>query len=400
MADNLTKKIFYSFIFGVLSGILLNNLNLDLNASLIQIFVFGGDVFLKTLKMMVVPIVFFSLIGGICNLNNLNTLGRIGIKSLSFYLFTTFIAITISLSIASLFEPGKSSSITKSDLSVSLNTPPTIIETLLNIIPDNPFTALSQGNMLQVIFFSILLGSAISFLPKDSILKSFFIQINDVMMKILEIILKIAPLGIFCLIAKTFATQGIETIIELLKYFLVVILVLALQVLLVYVPMIKALGNIKIRNFFFGIKDAILFAFSTSSSSATIPITLRVLENNLNVEKRIASFTVPLGATINMDGTAIMQGVASVFIANLYGVDLQLSDFATIILTATLASVGTAGVPGVGIIMLSMVLNQVGLPLEGVAIIMGVDRFLDMLRTCVNITGDSAISVIINNTEK
>ena len=400
MADNLTKKIFYSFVLGVLSGILLNNLDFNFNLSFIQIFEFGGNIFLKTLKMMVVPIVFFSLISGICNLNNLNTLGRIGIKSFSFYLFTTFIAITISLTVASLFQPGKSSSITRNDLSVSLNTPPTIIETLLNIIPDNPFTALSQGNMLQVIFFSILLGSAISFLPKDSIIKSFFTQINDVMMKILEIILKIAPLGIFCLIAKTFATQGVDTIIELLKYFLVIILVLALQVLLVYVPMIKALGNIKIRSFFFGIKDAILFAFSTSSSSATIPITLRVLENNLNVKKRIASFTVPLGATINMDGTAIMQGVASVFIANLYGIDLQLSDFITIILTATLASVGTAGVPGVGIIMLSMVLNQVGLPLEGVAIIMGVDRFLDMLRTSVNITGDSAISVIINNTEK
>ena len=350
--------------------------------------------------MMVVPIVFFSLISGICNLNNLKSLGRIGIKSFCLYLFTTFIAITISLSVANFFEPGKSSIINPNDLNVSVNKPPSIIETILNIIPENPFRALTEGNMLQVIFFSILIGSAISLLKKDSTVKYFFVQINDVMMKILEIILKIAPIGIFCLVGKTFASQGMDTIIELLKYFLVVVLVLGLQVVVVYIPMIKILGNTRINEFFFGIKDAILFAFSTSSSSATIPITLKVLENNLNIKKRIASFTVPLGATINMDGTAIMQGVATVFIANLYGVDLQISDFITIILTATLASVGTAGVPGVGIIMLSMVLNQVGLPLEGIAIIMGVDRFLDMLRTCVNITGDSSISVVINNSEK
>ena len=400
MGDNLTKKILYSFIFGVFAGILLNSFQLNFNSYIIQIFELGGNVFLKVLKMMVVPIVFFSLISGICNLNNLKSLGRIGIKSFCLYLFTTFIAITISLSVANFFEPGKSSIISPNDLNVSVNTPPSIIETILNIIPENPFRALTEGNMLQVIFFSILIGSAISILKKDSTVKYFFVQINDVMMKILEIILKIAPIGIFCLVGKTFASQGIDTIIELLKYFLVVVLVLGLQVVVVYIPMIKILGNTRIFKFFFGIKDAILFAFSTSSSSATIPITLKVLENNLNIEKRIASFTVPLGATINMDGTAIMQGVATVFIANLYGVDLQISDFITIILTATLASVGTAGVPGVGIIMLSMVLNQVGLPLEGIAIIMGVDRFLDMLRTCVNITGDSSISVVINNSEK
>ena len=218
-------------------------------------------------------------------------------------------------------------------------------------------------------------------------------------MKILSIVMVFAPIGIFCLISKTFATQGLSSILELFKYFILVIVALITHLLIVYLPIIKFYGNINILKFFTGLKDALIFSFSTSSSSATIPITLGCLKKNFAVKDNVASFTVPLGATINMDGTAIMQGIATVFIANLYGIDLILSDYVSIILTATLASVGTAGVPGVGIIMLGMVLGQVGLPLEGIAIVMGVDRFLDMLRTSLNISGDAMVSIVVNKGE-
>lgn len=237
-------------------------------------------------------------------------------------------------------------------------------------------------------------------LLKKKKLTDFFNDFNLVIMKVLSISLVIAPIGIFCLISKTFATQGLGSIIELAKYFFVVVFVLILHVIFVYLPIIRIIGKTKVINFFNGMKEALIFAFSTSSSSATIPVTLENLKKNLAVKDKIASFTVPLGATINMDGTAIMQGVATVFIANAYGFDLSIIDYLNIILTSTLASIGTAGVPGVGIIMLGMVLNQVGLPLEGIALIMGVDRFLDMLRTTVNVAGDSMVSIVINKSEK
>ena len=216
----------------------------------------------------------------------------------------------------------------------------------------------------------------------------------------LDVLMKIAPLGIFCLIAKTFSSQGIDSILELLKYFIGVVIVLFIHLFIVYLPLVKLIAKVNLINFFSGLKQALLFAFSTSSSSATIPISLRVAKENLKIKENIASFTVPLGSTINMDGTAIMQGVATVFIANIYGMSLMPSDYLSVIVTATLASIGTAGVPGVGLIMLGMVLNQVGLPLEGIALIIGVDRILDMMRTATNVSGDIAVSLFINHTEK
>ena len=237
-------------------------------------------------------------------------------------------------------------------------------------------------------------------LLKKKKLVDFFNDFNSVIMKVLSITLFVAPIGIFCLISKTFATQGLESIIELLKYFIVVIAALLIHVGIIYIPIIKVIGKTNILDFFNGMKQALIFAFSTSSSSATIPITLENLKKNFNVKEKIASFTVPLGATINMDGTAIMQGVATIFISNAYGLELTFVDFINVILTSTLASIGTAGVPGVGIIMLGMVLSQVGLPLEGIALIMGVDRFLDMLRTTVNVSGDSMVSIVINRSEE
>ena len=399
--NNLTKNILIGFVLGLIFGILVNLIDLDQSYKklIIEILSVGGEIFLKIIKMLVVPIVFFSLTSGVANLNELNTLGKIGIKSISLYILTTFFAITGSLIFANLLNPGKDFNLKTENNNIAISEPPSLNEVLLNIIPNNPFESLVNGNMLQVIFFAILLGSAISITKKKK-LTDFFNDFNLVIMKVLSISLVIAPVGIFCLISKTFATQGLGSIIELAKYFFVVVFVLILHVIFVYLPIIKIIGKTKVINFFNGMKEALIFAFSTSSSSATIPVTLENLKKNLAVKDKIASFTVPLGATINMDGTAIMQGVATVFIANAYGFDLSIVDYLNIILTSTLASIGTAGVPGVGIIMLGMVLNQVGLPLEGIALIMGVDRFLDMLRTTVNVAGDSMVSIVINKSEK
>ena len=400
----ITEKILIAFIFGIVFGIILNFLK-EYSFTLYNIVTdnilsTGGEIFLRALKMLVVPIVFCSLICGICNLKDFTSLGRISIKTISFYIFTTSVAISIAILLASIINPGegfKSQIITNE---IEINTAPKISEILINIIPLNPFESLVKGNMLQVIFFALLIGSAISISKsKGKSANDFFISLNEVILQALQIIMIFAPFGIFCLISNTFATQGLEMILELGKYFFTVVIVLFIHMFLIYGSLIKILSKISPIYFFKNIKECIFFAFSTSSSSATIPITLRNVTENLKVKKKVASFTIPLGSTINMDGTAIMQGVATVFIANIYGQNLFLVDYITIILTATLASIGTAGVPGVGLIMLGMVLTQVGLPLEGIAIVMGVDRLLDMLRTSVNVSGDATVSYLIDQSE-
>ncbi|MBH43203.1 MAG: dicarboxylate/amino acid:cation symporter [Rickettsiales bacterium] len=400
----LTEKILIAFILGIIFGVALNLFKeygfLTYTFITGDILTTGGELFLRALKMLVVPIVFCSLICGVCNLKDFTSLGRISIKTISFYIFTTSIAITIAILLASIISPGKSF---KSQIIVNeieIDQAPKISEILINIIPENPFESLVQGNMLQVIFFALLIGCAISISKsKGKSANDFFVSLNEVILQALQIIMIFAPFGIFCLISNTFATQGVDMILELGKYFFTVIIVLFIHMFLIYGSLLKLLAKISPIYFFKNIKECIFFAFSTSSSSATIPITLRNVTENLKVKKRVASFTIPLGSTINMDGTAIMQGVATVFIANIYAQSLFLSDFLTIILTATLASIGTAGVPGVGLIMLGMVLTQVGLPLEGIAIVMGVDRLLDMLRTSVNVSGDATISFLIDQSE-
>ncbi len=402
---NLTKNIFFAFILGIIVGVIFN-FSKDLFPTFFEIgteniFNLGGEIFLKLLKMLVVPIVFCSLICGVCNLSDFSSLGRISLKTIFLYIFTTSVAITIALTVASFLEPGLNNNNTISEKLIDLSSAPKISEVFINIIPQNPFRALVEGNMLQVIFFALLLGCAISLCKeKGKNVADFFISLNDIMLKGLGIIMFFAPIGIFCLIANTFSTQGLEMIIQLSKYFFTVIFVLLLHMFIFYGLLIKTLGGVSPHIFFNKMKEAIFFAFSTSSSSATIPVTMKNVKENLGVQNKIASFTVPLGSTINMDGTAIMQGVATIFIANLYSQNLFFSDFLMIIITATLASIGTAGVPGVGLIMLGMVLNQVGLPLEGIAIVMGVDRFLDMLRTSVNVSGDAMVSLVIHNSEK
>ena len=367
MKIDLQKKIFYSFISGIIFGILLNNISesftqtFDLTINIIK---FGGEIFLKIIKMLVVPIVFFSLLVGVANLNNISALGRIGFKTLILYVFTTMLAITLALSIGYFINPGDGVNIVSENTKINIAQPPSFFSVLLDIIPDNPFKSLTEGNMLQVIFFSLVLGGCLSTLKNNEKLVEFFNSMNALILKMLNSLMIIAPIGIFCLISKTLATQGLSSILELIKYFFGVVAVLIIHFTIVYLPLVKLLGRIDILKFLSGIKQIIIFAFSTSSSSATIPITLQNINKNFEVKSKISSFTVPLGATINMDGTAIMQGMATIFIANIYNVDLIFIDYLSIILTATLASVGTAGVPGVGIIMLGMVLTQVGLPLE------------------------------------
>lgn len=403
MKNDLQKKIFYSFISGIIFGILLNNISESFTQTfdlIINIIKFGGEIFLKIIKMLVVPIVFFSLLVGVANLNNISTLGRIGFKTLILYVFTTMLAITLALSIGYFINPGDGVNIVSENTKINIAQPPSFFSVLLDIIPDNPFKSLTEGNMLQVIFFSLVLGGCLSTLKNNEKLVEFFNSMNALILKMLNSLMIIAPIGIFCLISKTLATQGLSSILELIKYFFGVVAVLIIHFTIVYLPLVKLLGRIDILKFLSGIKQIIIFAFSTSSSSATIPITLQNINKNFEVKSKISSFTVPLGATINMDGTAIMQGMATIFIANIYNVDLIFIDYLSIILTATLASVGTAGVPGVGIIMLGMVLTQVGLPLEGVAIVIGVDRLLDMLRTALNVSGDAMVTLVIDKSEK
>ena len=399
-----TQKILAAMLFGAILGIILNNIsfyNSLINQYLSNgVFEVVGKLFVNSLKMLVVPLVFCSITVGITSLGNLSLMGRVGLKAIIIYLLTTAFAITLALIFAIVIEPGQGYEI-DSSIQFSAKEAPSLSSVLTSIVPSNPILAMADGEMLQIILFAIILGIAITITgSKAESFKKGIISLNEIMMSMVTIIMKFAPLGVFCLIAKTFATQGIDMIIPLASYFFTVTIVLILHVLLTYSAFLKLIGKVSPFVFLKKMRTAIVFAFSTASSNATIPITLNTVEKRLGVDKSVASFTVPLGATINMDGTAIMQGVATVFIASVYMVDLTIGDYLTVILTATLASIGTAGVPGVGLIMLTMVLTQVGLPVEGVALIIGIDRLLDMMRTAVNITGDSMVSLITSKSEK
>ena len=399
-----TQKILAAMLFGAILGIILNNISIY-NSLINQylsngVFEVVGKLFVNSLKMLVVPLVFCSITVGITSLGNLSLMGRVGLKAIIIYLLTTAFAITLALIFAIVIEPGQGYEI-DSSIQFSAKEAPSLSSVLTSIVPSNPILAMADGEMLQIILFAIILGIAITITGnKAESFKKGIISLNEIMMSMVTIIMKFAPLGVFCLIAKTFATQGIDMIIPLASYFFTVTIVLILHVLLTYSAFLKFIGKVSPFLFLKKMRTAIVFAFSTASSNATIPVTLNTVEKRLGVDKSVASFTVPLGATINMDGTAIMQGVATVFIASVYMVDLTIGDYLTVILTATLASIGTAGVPGVGLIMLTMVLTQVGLPVEGVALIIGIDRLLDMMRTAVNITGDSMVSLITSKSEK
>ena len=399
-----TQKMLVAMIAGAILGIVLGSVD-SFNGWVEVYLSFGlfdiiGKLFVNSLKMLVVPLVFCSIAVGVSSLANISLMGRVGLKAIIIYLFTTAIAISLALIVAITINPGKGLDIADTS-EFTVKEAPSITSVITSIIPSNPVLAMAEGEMLQIILFSILLGVAITLSASaGEPIKKGLQSLNSIMMAMVNIVMKFAPLGVFCLIAKTFATQGVSMIIPLASYFFTVATVLLLHVLITYSVLLKVIAKVSPIIFIKKMRDAIVFAFSTASSNATIPVTLNTVEKKLGVDKAVASFTVPLGATINMDGTAIMQGVATVFIASVYQVDLSLADYLTVILTATMASIGTAGVPGVGLIMLTMVLAQVGLPVEGIALIIGIDRLLDMMRTAVNITGDSMVSVITAKSEK
>ncbi len=401
---SLTSKILIGMLFGLIFGSTISLFGLESNPFIKEylidgILYVGGQIFISLLKLMVVPLVFFSLTSGVSSLDKNLSLGRIAGKTLGLYLITTAIAISIGLSIAVLLNPGNNLDLQTSTV-INIPESPNIKDIILNIIPSNPIQAMADGNMLQIIIFSILVGIAIRGLGESvKIVRDVVSSITEIVLKLVMYIINIAPIGVFCLMAVLFAEKGLTVLGDLSFYFFIVVSALIIHGLLTYSTLLILFVKINPILFYDKIKSLMIFAFSTSSSNATIPVTLKTVIDNIGVSRKIASFTVPLGATINMDGTAIMQGVATVFIANAYSIDLLLVDYLMVILTATLASIGTAGVPGVGLIMLAMVLNQVGLPVEGIGLIIGVDRLLDMLRTVVNVTGDSAVSTIVANSE-
>ena len=398
----LATKIIIALLLGAAVGIILNVTSPDLFSKL-NTFLFGplGTIFLNLIKMLVVPIVFFSLTLGVAGLGDPKKLGRIGAKTISFFLVTTAIAIIIGLILALVIKPGTIGTYDTSAAEYSAQKAPSIAETLLNIIPTNPVQAMAEGNMLQIIAFSILVGLGITMLGKkaDALLKVVE-QGNDLMMYLVNLVMKFAPYGTFGLIAGAIGSQGWDAIKAMGLYMIVVILALFIHTIVTYGSAIAFLAKRNPLTFFKDFSEVMLVAFSTSSSNATLPVSMDVAQRKLKVPEPISSFVQPLGATINMDGTAIMQGVATVFIAQVYGNDLSLTQLLMVVLTAVLASIGTAGVPGVGLIMLAMVLQTVGLPVEGIALILGIDRLLDMIRTAVNTTGDAACAVIVTETEK
>ncbi len=357
------------------------------------------QLFMNALRMMVVPLVLVSLVCGTCTLSDPKKLGSLGIKSILLYLLTTTIAISIALLIASLFQSG--TGIPLPDSGYSGKEAPSLLNVFAGMVTDNPFKTLAQGNMLQLIVFAILLGISISWLTSDTAkrLTVFFNDFNELILKMVTLIMHIAPYGVFCIMAAVVYQFGWETLKQLGGYFALVISCLILHASITYSSLLILLTQLNPYTLFQKMKPALLFAFSTSSSSATLPVTLEVARKRLGIGKTTASFTLPLGATINMDGTAIMQGVATVFIAQMYGVDLTSSQYLTIILMATLMSIGTAGVPGAGLIMLSGVLAQVGLPADAIGILLGIDRLLDMTRTAINITGDATVACIVSKSE-
>jgi len=398
---NLTTLIFLSLILGALTGVCFHYF-IPSGYVRDKIFVDGifyviGQGFLRLMQMLVVPLVFCSLVCGSSAVGDTATLGKIGVKTMVFYITTTALAITMAILVAKVVNPGvglDTSNIKAEEIQMS--DPVSMQETLLNIISKNPIGALANGDMLPIILFAILIGVILAKLgSKVETVTNFFRQFNDIMMEMTDMIMKLAPIGVFCLISKTFARIGFNAFLPLLKYMFAVFAALMIHCFVNYMVLLKGFTRLSPVKFIKKFIPVMGFAFTTATSNATIPLSIETLEHKMGVSRKVSSFTIPLGATINMDGTAIMQGVAVIFAAQAYGIHLGVAQYLTVIATATLASIGTAGVPSVGLITLSMVFNSVGLPVEAIALIMGIDRILDMTRTAVNITGDAVCTTIV-----
>ncbi len=406
----LTTRILVAMVAGIVLGSLLNlatgaNVLPAALEGLIETWLVGGlfdvvgRIFVASLKMLVVPLVFVSLVCGSSSLGNNARMGRIALRTVALYLFTTGVAVTVALTLALTINPGEGVEL-PGEANFVAKEAPSIADVIVGVVPSNPIAAMANGNMLQVIVFALLIGFAITRSGEAGTrICRFFQDFEVLIMKIVAMLMLLAPYGVFALLSKLFAHLGFGAIVDLGKYFLTVLGILIFHGLVVYSLLLKTLVGLPPSVLLYKMRSVWAFAFSTSSSAATMPITLRAVERRLGVKPSVAGFTIPLGATVNMDGTAIMQGVATVFIAQVYGVDLSMGDLAAVVLTATMASIGAAGVPGVGLITLALVLEQVGLPVEGIAMIIGIDRLLDMVRTAVNVTGDATVSLIVAELE-
>ena len=403
----LTTRIFIALILGALVGVIMHYFvpsGYIKDTVLVNgVFYVVGNGFLRLMQMLVVPLVFCSLVCGSAAIGDTKTLGKVGVKTLAFYLLTTALAVTVALSLANVINPGiglNMEDIMAAD-NAAVTTEVSFADTLLNIIPKNPIQGLAEGNMLQIILFALIIGIILAKLgEKTAVVANFFSQFNEIMMEMTMMVMSLAPFGVFCLIAKTFSGIGFDAFIPLLKYMCGVLLALAVQCFVVYMVMLKIFTGLSPIRFIKKFFPVMAFAFSTATSNATIPLSIDTLAEKMGVSRRISSFTIPLGATINMAGTAIMQGVAVVFASQAFGIPLGIREYIMVIATATLASIGTAGVASVGLITLSMVFNSVGLPIEGITLIMGIDRILDMARTAVNITGDAVCTTVVASQNK
>ncbi|MCJ2163429.1 MULTISPECIES: dicarboxylate/amino acid:cation symporter [unclassified Pseudodesulfovibrio] len=359
-----------------------------------------GTLFIKAIKLLIVPLIFSSLVTGITSMQDIGTLGRISLKTVIIYMATTVCAISIGLLSGIILHPGTGMNLIASETNTTVAAVPSIADTLLGLIPSNPFKAMVEGNILQVIIFTVLLGIAINLTGKKAApVRKFCESMAETMYSMTAIVIAFAPVGIFALMANVVSQYGLSALLPLLKVLLAVLAGSVIHIILVYGGSVALLARTNPVIFFKGIMEALLVGFSTTSSSGTLPVTTQCMEDNLGVSKSITSFVLPLGATINMDGTAIYQGVCAIFIAQAYNIDLTVGNYLTIIFTATLASIGTAGVPGAGLIMLSMILTAIGLPLEGIALIASIDRLLDMVRTTVNVCGDAMATLLVAKSE-
>ncbi len=399
---DLSKKIFWALVLAVPCGLLLRFVSSDFTNTYLNngLLAFGGDLFISLLKFLIVPVVFFSLLTAAANMESITSFGRIGIKTFALYVTTTMFAICLALIGGFLIKPGQGIDLVAATQFQAKESPP-LYEVLLAIVPSNLLKSMMEVQMLPVIVAALLIGLGVNSCDADTKkrLRNYFNDFNTLFLRVVDLIMQVAPFGVFCLLTKTFSQLGFEAFAPLLKYFFLVLFILAAHGIIVYGTILKVFAKVKPIWFLKRFRVIAACAFSTSSSSATLPITLECVEKDMGVDNKVASFTLPLGATINMDGTSIMQGVATVFIAQAYGIHLSLSDALTVILTATLASIGTAGVPGVGLITLAMVLKSVNLPVEAISLIIGVDRLLDMARTTLNVMGDTIVSCAVARSE-
>lgn len=393
MKISLTSQMLIALIAGCICGLIVSNIGIDPGY-----FKPLGDVFINLIKMLVVPLVFTTLVAGAAAVGDVSRLGKIAVKSLVYYTVTTIIAVTIGLIVANILQPASGVELNADTAKAVAVTPPSLLSVFMGIIPTNPVKSMTDGNMLQIIFFAIFLGIAVSSLgSKHNHIHQFFDSFAEAMLKLTSMVMLYAPIGVFGLLTYTVGTYGAEVLLPLLKLIIVMFIACLIHVVIIYLPCVKYSG-VPIKRFFNELTSTILIAFSSASSAAALSSNLQSVQR-LGASKPVSSFMIPLGNTINMDGTAIYMGVCSIFAANFFGIDLTFDKQILIVIIAMLASVGTMGVPGAGVIMISMVFTQVGIPLEAIALIAGIDRVLDMMRTTLNVLGDATGALAVSKAE-